>query len=186
MAILFILPGTHDAGSLQATTTSIPNWQGECLLYAVEELSYSFANLTEWLLQHQADITELANLSVLVPVMNKHRLLTHQENSYLTSANTTPQERCQKLVEFLLRKGEDGYRRFLQSLKEEQQHIGHVQLYNRLLSPPPPPPPPPPPQSATFSQSEFAYYFILVVSLSEPHTTAHTTNNCMLHAIHGW
>ena len=107
---------------------------------------------TEWLLQHQADVTELADLSVLVPVMNKHRLLTHQETSYLTSTNTTPQEQCQKLVEFLLQKGEDGYRRFLQSLKEEQQHIGHVQLYHQLLSPPPP-------QPATFSQSEFAHFF---------------------------
>ena len=110
---------------------------------------------TGWLLQHQADVAELANLSVLVPVMNKHCLLTHQENSYLTSANTTPQERCQKLVEFLLRKGEDGYQRFLQSLQEEWQHIGHAQLYKRLLSPPTPPPHPP--QSATFSQSEFAH-----------------------------
>lgn len=106
---------------------------------------------TEWLLQHQTDVTELANLSVLVPVMNKHRLLTHQENFYLTSVNTAPQERCQKLVEFLLRKGEAGYQGFLQSLQEERQHIGHAQLYKRFLSPPTPPPHPP--QSA----SEFAH-----------------------------
>ena len=102
-----------------------------------------FAGVESVYLVHQGDIVELVDLNTLVPVLNRLRLLTVEQNSCLLQTLQSPQERKRQLAKFLCTKGDKGYRLFLQALQEEQQHIGHRQLYERL-----------PPLQA-FQQSEF-------------------------------
>ena len=96
-----------------------------------------FVGVEEIFMEYQADIIRLVDLPTLVPVMNKHKLLTPQESSMLTdcmSVPMAPQERCRQLTLFMSKKGDKGYRLFLQSLQEEHTHLGHGQLHQLLPS----------------------------------------------------
>ena len=95
------------------------------------------AGVEEIFMEYQTDIIRLVDLPSLVPVMNKHKLLTPQENTVLTDQMTVlmaPQDRCRQLTLFMQKKGDEGYQLFLQSLLEETTHLGHGQLH-KLLPP---------------------------------------------------
>ena len=83
-------------------------------------------------LVHQGDIVQLVDLNTLVPVLNRHHVLTQEQSSDLLRSMISHQERKRQLVEFMSTKGEEGYRLFLQALREEREHLGHRQLYKQL------------------------------------------------------
>ena len=88
-------------------------------------------------MEFQEKIIGLVYLPTLVPVLNKHKLLTLAQNSILTDYTTVvlaPQERCRQLTQFMAEKGDEEYQLFLQALREETTHLGHNQLYRLLPS----------------------------------------------------
>ena len=76
---------------------------------------------------------ELLNLKELVPLLNKYKLLTQQENYDLLRETVAPTERANALLYGILpSKGPGAYRKFIVCLQEETQHAGHQHLAQLL------------------------------------------------------
>lgn len=73
--------------------------------------------------------SELLNLTALIPVLNKHNLLTLDDNYVLLNYMVTPLERTNVLLyKILPSKGPGAYKTFITCLQEEAEHIGHQEL----------------------------------------------------------
>lgn len=73
--------------------------------------------------------SELLNLTALIPVLNKHNLLTLDDNYVLLNYMVTPSERTNVLLYKILPSKRPGaYKTFITCLQEETEHIGHQEL----------------------------------------------------------
>ena len=78
---------------------------------------------------------ELINLTALIPVLNKHNLLSWDDNYKLLNYSVSPLERANALLYIIIpSKGPGAFKRFITCLQEETEHIGHQELA-KLLTP---------------------------------------------------
>ena len=81
---------------------------------------------------------ELLDLTTLVPVLNRHHLLTQSENYDLLNRLISPIERANALVYTMLpSKGPEAFVLFIKCLQEEKEHVGHQELAKQLSIPVP-------------------------------------------------
>ena len=59
-------------------------------------------------------------------------MLTPGQAEELSNEHYSHSQRVVKLLQYIQKKGLEGYRRFLQSIEEETTHIGHKELYTIL------------------------------------------------------
>ena len=79
--------------------------------------------------------SELLNLTSLIPVLNKHNLLTLDDNYILLNYLVTPLERSNVLLyKILPSKGPGAFKTFIVCLQEETEHIGHQELAKILTT----------------------------------------------------
>ena len=79
---------------------------------------------------------ELINLTALIPVLNKHNLLTLDDNYKLLNYSVSPLERANLLLYMIIpSKGPGAFKRFITCLQEETEHIGHQELAKMLTAP---------------------------------------------------
>ena len=72
---------------------------------------------------------DLLDFPTLIPLLNKHCLLTHAEGYDLANQLLSPTKRANLLLyKILPSKGPGIFRLFLKCLKEEKQHMGHWTL----------------------------------------------------------
>ena len=67
-----------------------------------------------------------------MPFLQKHGLVTNDENYNLTSTATAPGEAAQLLLCILKYKGDGTLQKFLCSLNSETQHLGHKDIATKL------------------------------------------------------
>jgi len=80
--------------------------------------------------------SDLLDFATLVPVLNKHHLLTRNDNYILLNRITPPTERANSLVYIILpSKGPEAFSLFLKCLQEEKEHTGHQELARKLTVP---------------------------------------------------
>ena len=79
--------------------------------------------------QHHPDIEQLLDLPTLIPRLNTHHLLTPGQAEHLSNEHYSHSQRVLKLLEYIQKKGAEGYRRFLRAIEEETTHMGHKELY---------------------------------------------------------
>ena len=78
---------------------------------------------------------ELLNLTALIPVLNKHGLLTLNDNYKLLNYLVSPLERANALLYWIIpSKGAGAFKKFITCLQEETEHVGHQELAKILLS----------------------------------------------------
>lgn len=76
----------------------------------------------------QQEIIENVNLPALIPLLNRYKLLTRQEQEQLLNTLFTSDARIMKLTEILPKKGPDCVDKFLDCLRQEKKHPGHTHL----------------------------------------------------------
>lgn len=84
------------------------------------------------LMEHHPHFDRLLDLPSLIPQLNAHHLLTPGQAEHLGNEHFSHSQRVGKLLEYIQRKGLEGYRLFLQAIEEERTHIGHKELYTVL------------------------------------------------------
>jgi len=78
---------------------------------------------------------ELLNLTALIPLLNKHCLLTLNDNYVLLNYLVSPMERANALIyQILPSKGTGAFKKFITCLQEETEHIGHQELARTLTA----------------------------------------------------
>ena len=77
-------------------------------------------------------VSSSINLNELMPFLQKHRLLTNDENYRLTNPTTAPGEAAQLLLCILKSKGDGTLQKFLCSLNSARQHLGHEDIATEL------------------------------------------------------
>ena len=87
---------------------------------------------TQILDQLAPTVSSSINLIELMPFLQKHRLVTKNENYHLTSPTTAPGEAAQQLLCILKSKGDGTLQKFLCSLNSEKQHLGHKDIATKL------------------------------------------------------
>ena len=80
-------------------------------------------------MERHPHIERLLDLPSLIPQLNAHHLLTPGQAEHLSNEHFSHSQRVGKLLEYIQRKGVEGYRLFLQAIEEERTHIGHKELY---------------------------------------------------------
>lgn len=76
---------------------------------------------------------ELLNFTELVPVLNKHKLLTQHENYDLLNDRVSNTQRANALLYNILpTKGPVAYGEFIACIHEETEHAGHRHLAELL------------------------------------------------------
>ena len=81
----------------------------------------------------QPNFVTYLDLPSLIPHLNAHLLLTCQQDEFLRNERHTRHDRILKLLEYINGKGPNGYKNFLQALREERTHMGHKEL-NKCLT----------------------------------------------------
>jgi len=80
--------------------------------------------------------SDLLDFTTLVPVLNKHYLLTWNDNYILLNRLTPPTDRANALLYTILpSKGPEAFSLFLKCLQEEKKHMGHQALARKLTVP---------------------------------------------------
>lgn len=82
--------------------------------------------------QLNPQMNKYINMVSLIPYLNKYGILTSEERFYLNNNSKSPTEKVNYLLQYLEHKGEETVQKFLQALKDEREHSGHVELC-RLL-----------------------------------------------------
>ena len=77
-------------------------------------------------------ISSSINLSALMPLIQKHGLVTNDEYYHLTCVTTAPGEGAQKLLHYLKYKGDGTLQKLLCSLHLETEHAGHKDIATEL------------------------------------------------------
>ena len=68
----------------------------------------------------------LLNLSVLVPILTQYGLLTSSDTYTLQNSLIPPYERsCALIYRILPTKGSGAFKKFIECLQEEKEHLGH-------------------------------------------------------------
>lgn len=81
---------------------------------------------------HHERIISCLNVNELLPHLDKKRLLTPNERDTLDNMYTTRREKARYLLRILPGKGENGFRLFLECLRDEKHHLGHEDLVKCL------------------------------------------------------
>ena len=87
------------------------------------------------LLRHQENFRRLVKLELLVPKLNKHRLLTFDESNSLLDDSVPNGKRNIQLATILTSKGAKVFPNFLTALSEATEHSGHERLLELLSAP---------------------------------------------------
>ena len=74
------------------------------------------------------EIHSSIDMDSLFPYLMKHITMTDKEYSMLSLQCGTSHKRVANLLEFLRKKDDATHKKFLQALKEEQEHMGHEYL----------------------------------------------------------
>ena len=77
-------------------------------------------------------ISSTLNLSCLLPKLLNKQLLTDIEYERLGSSNSTEREKNVQFLQILRTKGSTAFQKFLEALREEDEHLGHVDLHKKL------------------------------------------------------
>lgn len=72
------------------------------------------------------------NIPCLLPGLVKRKLLTDAEIAQLRHPNKPDLEKNDEFMNILKTKGSKAFGKFLEALKEEDQHLGHEDLYEKL------------------------------------------------------
>ena len=83
--------------------------------------------------KYQSELVQYIDLPSLIPYLNRHNLLTDDEQEMLLNTQFTERERILKLLALVEKKGKDGFESFLKALEEEPEHIGHKELMILLI-----------------------------------------------------
>ena len=77
----------------------------------------------------------MVNITILAPVLFENDLLTSDDLEFLQLLTITDGEKIKFLYINLLRRGEEGYKKFMECLQNTHamQHDGHKELYQKLL-----------------------------------------------------
>ena len=82
----------------------------------------------------KSDITSTIQLTYLLPILRQKRLVTEAEFQQLSSkGRESDSEKNGKLIRIITGKGEDAYDLFVEALQEEQEHLCHSSLANKLV-----------------------------------------------------
>lgn len=79
------------------------------------------------------DLQSSLNLSYLLPHLMKRKLLTASEEHRLKSEAKTDRDSNSQFIDYLKTKGSHAFDLFLEALKDETEHLGHVDLYKRMF-----------------------------------------------------
>ena len=74
------------------------------------------------------------NLEYLLTGVVKRKLLTDGEVAKLRHPNKSSLEKNDQFLNILKTKGSKAFAKFMEALNEEKEHLGHEDLYERLLS----------------------------------------------------
>ena len=72
------------------------------------------------------------NLTYLLPHLLQKRLVTAEEDEQLRQANRSTLDKNDEFLRILKTKGSTAFSKFLEALYEENQHLGHEDLYDKL------------------------------------------------------
>ena len=103
-----------------------------CCVYIILMQPCLCADCRALLNRYQPDFVTYLDLPSLIPYLNRHSLLTRQQDELLRNEHHTKQDRVLKLLEYIEGKGPEGYKKFVQALREERTHMGHKELYKCL------------------------------------------------------
>ena len=78
------------------------------------------------------DFTALVKMETLLPLLQKHNLVTRDEEYHLMNTIYSPTERAQKLLGYLKHKGDGCLQKFLCCLNLADEHMGHKELAEKL------------------------------------------------------
>ena len=78
----------------------------------------------------------MVNITILAPVLYENGLLTSRDMEFLQLSTITDSDKIYFLYIKLLRRGEEGYKKFIECLQNPHamQHDGHKELYQKLLN----------------------------------------------------
>ena len=85
------------------------------------------------LVKHSRDIIKSLNMEMLVLHLIEKKVLTMSEYHELDKCPSWKQSEHFTL-KVLPTKGEDGFKQFMECLKDEEEHSGHQDLYRQLKS----------------------------------------------------
>lgn len=78
------------------------------------------------------DLKSSLNLSYLLPHLMKRKLLTTSEEHKLKSQAKTNHDSNSEFIDYLKTKGSRAFSLFLTALRDETEHLGHLDLYERM------------------------------------------------------
>ena len=78
------------------------------------------------------DLKTTLNLSYLLDGLVKRKLLTDKEGAQLRLPSKSSLEKNDEFLNILKTKGSRAFAKFLEALQEEDQHLGHEDLYDKL------------------------------------------------------
>ena len=82
----------------------------------------------------QTDIVLSVDLTYLLPILHKKRLVTETQFQRLSRdiRQSNPEEQNEKLIRIVIGKGVHAFDLFVEALKEEKEHLGHGSLAEAL------------------------------------------------------
>ena len=86
------------------------------------------------LAKHSCEIIQSLNMEMLAPHLTEKNLLTMSEYQELLGRSSSRKRSEHFVVNVLPTKGKDGFERFLECLKDENEHSGHQYLFQLLKS----------------------------------------------------
>ena len=78
------------------------------------------------------DFTALVNMESLLPLLQKHHLVTSNEDYHLMNIIYSPTEKAQKLLGYLNHKGDGCLQKVLCCLNLANEHMGHKEIAEKL------------------------------------------------------
>ena len=78
------------------------------------------------------DLKSSLNLTYLLPHLMKRKLLTTKEEHRLKNEAKTDHDNNCEFIDYLKTKGSRAFDLFLAALRDETEHLGHVDLYKRM------------------------------------------------------
>lgn len=73
------------------------------------------------------------NMNCLLPYLNKYRILTNDDQFFLSKDSKAPSEKVNYLMTLLGSKDNNTVNNFLRALTEEKEHSGHARICSLLV-----------------------------------------------------
>ena len=102
--------------------------------YSLKTMMALDAGSREILQNMQREIVITVDLTYLLPILRRKHLVTEIQFKQLSgdSRQWSPEERNENLIRIIMGKGVNALDLFIEALKEEQEHLGHGSLAERL------------------------------------------------------